>query len=267
MNNELITIRPMVEDDLNTVLNIIESHDEDDAQEAQRDYQEDGINGQFILLYDQKVIGVTGAKRVPACDNTFKLSWTYVDKPQCGQGFGRRLLEHLLNEISKSNGRKIFVYVSDYVDEDGTAIYAAALTLYQSLGFSIEVTIKDYYDEGESLHILGKSLKQKPIDQLNYNNESPKIIFDQLYEVAETESTFGFTWKTKFLGRSFTAQDVQIGIDAASEEQASMVLISFPSNFNNVATPLFEAGFNHIGQLKDYYEDGIHEDHYAYRFR
>lgn len=255
----------MTEDDIDTVLDIIESHDEDDAEEAQRDYQDEGINGQYVLSYDNKVIGVTGAKRIPACDNTFKLSWTYIDKQQCGQGFGRQLLQHLLAEINNCNGRKIFVYVSDYVDEEGHAIYAAALKLYQSLGFTVEVTIRDYYDEGESLLILGKSLKQTPIDQLNYNNESPKIVFDQLYPVAETESTFSFSWKTKIFGRSFTADDVKIGIDAAIEEQASIILISFPSNFNNVATPLLEAGFNHIGQLKDYYEDGIHEDHYAYR--
>ena len=265
MTHSKIDIRPMQQDDLNKVLNIIEGHDEDDAQEAQRDYQEHGISGQYVAVLDDQVIGVTGAKREQACDNTFKLSWTYVDAAQCGRGHGRALLKHLLNEITDCGGRKIFVYVSDYVDEEGTAIYAAALKLYQSLGFATEMTIKDYYDEGESLMILSKPLRSSSEEQLNYNNESPKIVFQELYPVAETEHTFSFSWKTKIFGRSFSAQDVSIGLEAAKDEQAHLVMISFPSNFNNIAAPLFEAGFQHIGQLKDYYEDGIHEDHYAYR--
>ena len=265
MNNKLTTIRPMQDDDLESVLQIIEEHDEDDAQEAQRDYQESGISGQYVLVYDNNVIGVTGAKRVTACDNTFKLSWTYVQKQNCAKGYGRQLMQHLLQEIKDCNGRKIFVYVSDYVDEDGIAIYAAALKLYQSVGFEIEFKIEDYYDKGESLTILGLAFRKTPTEQLSYNNESPKIVFQQLYPVAETENTFSFSWKTKLFGKSFTAEDVKIGTRAAVEEQASIVLISFPSNFINVTKPLFEAGFSQVGQLKDYYEDGIHEDHYAFR--
>ncbi|MBL4772743.1 MAG: GNAT family N-acetyltransferase [Alcanivoracaceae bacterium] len=265
MKDQLISIRPMLDEDLDSILEIIEEHDEDDAQEAQRDYQDVGISGQYVILYDNKVIGVTGAKRVEACDNTFKLSWTYVDKQYCGKGYGRQLLQHLLDEITSCNGRKIFVYVSDYIDEEGVAIYAAALGLYQSLGFETELKIEDYYDKTEALTVLGLVLKKPASDQVSPTSESPKIVFKELYPVAETENTYSFSWKTKVFGKPFSAQDVKIGIQAALDVKANIVLISFPSNFDNVTMPLFEAGFSQLGQLKDYYEDGIHEDHYAFR--
>ena len=268
MNSKSTSIRQMLDEDLDQVLKIIAAHDEDDAEEAQRDYQEGGISGQYIMLLDNQLIGVSGAKRVEACDNTFKLSWTYIDKEYCNRGYGRQLLQHLLDEIISCNGRKIFVYVSDYIDEDGVAIYAAALKLYQSLGFETELKIADYYDRGESLSVLGLALKPAPSDPSELPSvisESPKIVFKQLYPVAETENSYSFSWDTKFFGKSFSASDVKIGIDAAHDVEASMVLISFPSNFDNVTMPLFEAGFSLLGQLKDYYEDGIHEDHYSFR--
>ena len=260
-----ISIRQMLDEDIDAVLEIIDGHDEDDAEEAERDYQEMGIAGQFVMLLADQIIGVSGARRIDATDNTFKLSWTYVDEDHCGQGFGRQLLQHLLDEIHKANGRKIFVYVSDYIDEDGVSIYATAMKLYQSIGFIEELKIEDYYDKGESLSVLGLELKQADADFEECVIESPKIIFQELYPVAETENTYSVSWKVKMFGNSFSPSDVKLIVNAAYDVKANLVLISFPSNFDNVAMPLFEAGFSQVGQLKDYYENSVHEDHYALR--
>ena len=90
--------REMTKDDVPVVLDIIEGHDEDDAEAAAEDFhQPSGVWGYFVLTAGSQVLGVTGLQVPPACDKTAWISWTYIDAEHTGQGLGRTMLNHLLD--------------------------------------------------------------------------------------------------------------------------------------------------------------------------
>ncbi len=259
-------LREMQEADIDAVVALITAHEEDDGEEAENDYRASGgVQDQFVLEENGEIIGVTGFLSPPGCDNTHWLSWTYVHKDHTNQGKGRKILNELIEHLKQAGGRKLFVKVSDYVSEDDGAIYAAALHLYQSLGFSIEITLKDFYDAGEAQIILGLHLI--PTDdndaQFQTQDEQVPVEFNSVYEISETDDAYGFSWNTEG-DALFSVEDVQIGLDRAKEEGGRVVFLTFPSNFSGVGEVLSKAGFVHEGVLQDYYEDGVHEDHYIY---
>ena len=262
-------LREMQEADIEEVVALITAHEEDDGEEAENDYRAaGGVQDQFVLEESGEIIGVTGFLSPPGCDNTHWLSWTYVRKDHTNQGHGRKLLNDLIDHLKQAGGRKLFVKVSDYVSEEGGAIYAAALHLYQSLGFAIEITLKDFYDAGEAQIILGMHLKS--VDerdaQFDTEDEQVPVDFNSVYEIAETDGAFGFSWNTE--GKAlFSVEDVQIGLDRAKEEGARVVFLTFPSNFSGVSEILSSAGLVQEGALQDYYEDDVHENHYSYALK
>ncbi len=258
-------LREMQADDIDAVVAIIDTHDDDDAEEAERDYHEvGGFYDQFVLEQEGKVIGVTGFKTPPGCEQTHWLSWTYIHEDYTNQGLGRKMLTELIEHLKEQGARKLFIKVSDYVSDEGEALYAAALHLYQKLGFVIEITHEDFYDEGESQMILGMRLK--PInDQAVVIEEQLPIQFNAIYEIAETEDAYSFGWHDQG-DALFSVADVEVGLESAKEEEARAVFLTFPSNYFGIGDTLLRAGFQRAGRLDDYYEDGIHEDHYSYRF-
>jgi ribosomal protein S18 acetylase RimI-like enzyme len=174
------------------------------------------------------------------------------------------MLTELIEHIRGQGGRKLFVKVSDYESEEDGAIYAAALHLYQSLGFSVELTHNNYYDEGEAQIILGMRLKDAP-EELDVQPENCPVQFNSVFEIAETDDAYSFGWHDE--GESlFTKEDVLIGLDDVRSKQGRAVFLSFPANFTGVHEALLAAGFSESGVLKDYYEDGIDEQHFVYRF-
>jgi len=144
------TLRPMYMSDLVHVIDIINSHDDDDAHAAETDYQESGFDNQYVLEHDGQVVGVSGYRMVEETDQTAWLSWTYLDKHHRGNGFGKQMVSEVIEHFSNNEGRKLFVKVSDYVCPDHGAIYERALSLYKTLGFKTEVTNKDFYDDKEN---------------------------------------------------------------------------------------------------------------------
>jgi len=254
-------LREMKTDDIDRVVAIIDSHDEDDAEEAEAGYREiGGTYDSYVYEADGKVIGVTGYSIPPACEDTYWLSWTYIDDEYTNQGHGRKMLTEIIDIIKEKGGRKLFVKVSDYVDPEDGAIYAAALHLYQALGMKIEITHKDFYDEGEAQIILGMRLKNKATTEIHENNCN--VQFDGVFEIAETDGAYSFSWHDEG-EEPLSAEDVQIGINAVRDDGARAIFLSFPSNFTNIEAPLLESGFSHSGALSDYYDDGIDEHHYS----
>ena len=263
-------LRPMLEDDIDAVIAIIESHDEDDAEDAQRFYREfNGCYGQFVLEQQGELIGVTGFEAPTGCDQSYWLSWTYIDAQHTNRGLGRKMLTELFDYLQQQQGgRKLFVKVSDYVDEEDGPIYAAALHLYESMGFSIEVKHENFYDVGEAQIILGMRLQQEQ-ESPAVTQQLVAIKFNEIFEIGETEGSWSFGWNEQKGGGSdapFTVEDVQTGMDAVREESARCVFLSFPSNYAGIGDALIESGFTQAGKLKDYYADGIDEVHYAYTF-
>ncbi len=254
-------LREMQEDDINKVVAIIDSHDEDDAEEAEAGYRQvGGTYDNYVYEVNGEALGVTGFSTPPGCEQTYWLSWTYIDEKHTNKGHGRKMLNEMIAHIKEIGGRKLFVKVSDYIDPEDGAIYAAALHLYKSLGFKIEITHKDFYDKGEAQMILGMRLKDK--ENLVIENEIRNIQFDGVFEIAETDDAYSFSWHDE--GEyPLEAEDVKIGIDAVKADGARAIFLSFPSHISNIEEPLLQAGFSNAGILKDYYQDGLDEKHYS----
>lgn len=256
-------LAPMQKKDLKAVLAIIDAHDDDDAEAAEQSYKQQGIKGQFVYRIEGRIAGVTGYRPIAGSDRSCWLSWTYLEKSLCGQGHGRRMMDALLPELKRLNVRKVFVAVSDYVDPEDGPIYAAALALYKSLGFTMELTLPDYYDEGEAEMILGRRLRPRK-EGVDIQEENDPIRFHQVDEIAETDGAYVFGWEVGG-DKHFTAADLDIGVQAVRNKPgARSVYVSFPSNLPMIHAPLREAGFENIGRLVDYYEDGVDELHFVY---
>ena len=268
------TLRPMQTDDIHAVVALIESHDEDDAEDAQAGFNaKHGLEDYFVLEQDGEVIGVSGFRTPPACEHTHWLSWTYIHAEHVKRGHGRAMISEIIDHLKSKGGRKVFVKVSDYAeeDDDGQLVetYAAALHLYQSLGFSIEITHKDYYDAGEAQIILGMQLKGRSAQDAHAGDaqfeQVRPVQFNAVFEIVETDGAFSFGWQEQ--GKKlFSLADVELGLAEVKKRQGRAVFLSFPSDYKNIGEILFTAGFQNSGVLDDYFDDGIHEQHYTYYF-
>jgi len=264
---ERTQVREMYMSDTVSVVEIINDHDEDDGEAAEAEFQDEGIEGQFVLVDDETVLGTTGYREVENCDGTYYLSWTYLDEDYRGQGLGKKMLSDVLNRLRDQDARKIFVKVSDY-EEEGVNVYAAALSMYKSFGFKVEVVGEDFYDEGESQTILGLEFKAQS-EGMSIADEKPVIRFNGLFEIAETDGAYTFAWIVEksagFFGkRSFTPEDLELGIRSVKEQGGRKIFLTFPSNLVLIHRPLQAVGFKYVGQLKDYYEEGLHELHFSH---
>ncbi len=269
-------LRTMYMSDLPKVLAIIEQHDEDDGESADADFTENGLDNYFVIDIDDTVAGVTGFTEVAGTDKTFWLGWTYLEESQRGQRLGKRMVSDLLEKLRAINGRKVFVKISDYEDPEGGKIYEPALRMYQALGFTLEVTNNDFYDVGENQLILGLDLTATDADDndatfapVEIADEKPVIRFNGLYEIAETDGAYSFSWtvqdsKKLFGKRSFSVEDLQLGLQSVKDEGGRKVFLTFPSNLPLIHQPLAAARFKLAGQLQDYYEQGVHELHFTH---
>lgn len=277
-------LRPMKAADIDAVVDLIDGHDEDDAEDARAGFAGgDGIDDYFVLEVGGQLIGVSGFRTPPACEQTHWLSWTYIHEDHVNQGHGRRMIGEMLEHLRSLGGRKVFVKVSDYaeINDAGERVetYAAALHLYKSLGFVVELTHKDYYDEGEAQIILGLRLREgdagfKDADfgDATFSNlgtapllQARPVQFNAVFEIAETDGAFSFGWRDD--GKQlFTVEDVELGLQEVKKRQGRAVFLSFPSDYKDIDQRLYAAGFRNSGVLDDYFEDGIHEQHYTYNF-
>ena len=264
----MIDIRKMAIDDVDEVVDLIETHDDDDSEDAMHDFKDNGIQYQWVILNKNKIVGTSGFRPVPETENTAFITWTYVHKNFCKKGYGNKIFQFVLDELEKNNAKKIFIKISNYEDEDGNRPYYAASRLYEKNGFNLEILSKDFYDEGEDQLIYSKDLR-KNLDQVLKEDEKPTIRFENIYQISETVGAYSFSWKVIkkpfFQKRSFTKEDLLIGIDAVRKERGRIIFITFPSNLPLIHLPLKDAGFKLVGKLKNYYEIGIDELHFVYQ--
>ena len=261
-------IRPMTEADIDDVVDVIESHDEDDAEDARDDFEHNGIINQWVAEIDGIVIGTCGYRQVPESYGSGWVSWTYVHQDHCGKGLGKQLFRYVLDHAIDAGAQKLFIKVSNYVDEEGRNIYLAATKMYESFGFECEIVSKDFYDDGEDQIIYSKNLAPLPEEATEKETEKPVIRFVSIYEIAETNGAYTFRWevtkKSLFKQRSFTVDDIQVGLRAVKESGGRIVFLTFLSNLPLIHSPLVSAGFKLVGELKDYYEPGVHELHFVH---
>ena len=262
-------IRPMAERDVEGVVDVVDSHDEDDAEDARSDFEQNGTKTHWVIEANGSVIGVSGYRPVPETQGSGWISWTYVHEDHCSQGIGRKLFHHTIEHAREAGAEKLFIKVSNYVDEDGHNIYMAATKMYESFGFECEVISKDFYDIGEDQFIYSKYLIPLPGEEIKKQNEKPVIRFVDIFEISETNGAYSFTWEVtrkSFLEkRSFSTDDLRIGLQDVKERGGRIVFLTFLSSLPLIHSPLVEAGFKFVGELKDYYEPGIHELHFVHR--
>ncbi|MCK4710483.1 MAG: hypothetical protein KAU21_17850, partial [Gammaproteobacteria bacterium] len=130
-----------------------------------------------------------------------------------------------------------------------------------------------FYDEGESQYILGLNIQNPGIDDTDdepvIEDEKPIIRFNGLHVIAETEGAYTFSWEVKdskrlFGKRSFTVEDLQLGLQGVKSDGGRKVFLTFPSNLPLIHKPLQAAGFKYVGRLANYYDNGVHEFHFSH---
>jgi ribosomal protein S18 acetylase RimI-like enzyme len=264
-----MNLRPMNEADIDPVVEVIDSHDDDDAEDARRDFELNGTEYHWVAELDHSVVGVSGYRPVPETTGSGYISWTYVHEDHRGRGIGKKLFSNAVDHAVDAGAQKLFIKVSNYVDEDGDQIYLSATKMYESFGFECELISKDFYDDGEDQLIFSKSFMSSTEEDVEKITEKPTIRFIDIFEIAETNGAYSFSWevtKKPLLGtRSFSVEDLRIGLKAVAEQGGRIVFLTFLSNLPLIHSPLVEAGFKFVGELKDYYEPGIHELHFVQR--
>lgn len=260
----------MHENDIDAVVNIIDSHDDDDAVDARKGYESsNGLQDQYVLEHDGRILGVTGYATPPGCEQTHWLSWTYVHEDHVNLGHGRKMITEIVEHLRTNGARKLFLKISDYSEPNAAGkqecIYAAADHLYKDIGFTEEIVLKAYYDKGETMTILGMRVTERETSNQPSavpSSEKHKIQFNSIFEIAETDDAYSFGWTEKGK-KMFGPSDVQLGLEEVRSRDGRAVFLSFPHTYEGIADTLFSAGFSNAGSLEDYFEDGLHEQHFS----
>jgi len=260
-----VQFRPMQPEDLNTALQIIYETDEDDYETAAEEFQDEGVDGHYVLTKDGAVIGLTGCECMDEddiTDGSFFLSWTYLSQKHRGEGLGTMLLEQMLEVIRQNNGRKVFVSTSDYVDPEKGDVYRAARQLYSQAGFTEELRHPNYYNPTEAMITFGLRLEQLQPRQ-SFRPEGRKISLKDIDEIAETEDAYAISWEYTD-GEGSTSVDFQRVIQEVEKWEGRVIFVAIPSDAEQLIQLMVNCRFRQEGQLADYFEDGIHEVHFRY---
>jgi GNAT superfamily N-acetyltransferase len=246
-------LRPMGNQHLDVVLDIINETDEDDAAEAKDSFARNGIAGMFVLQNEGQVLGVTGAYEADDAEQVMWLSWTYLTGEARGEGLGRFMINELLGFLNKHGTRKIFIATSDYQD-DGVDIYADARALYEAFGASEELRVPGYHSADETKIIFGlhnPGVQSSPADDMDAVDG---IKFHDLFPAPESDGGFSVNW-TAFGQGVVGLVDV---IEEAKNEGVRSVFISLPQDISDFASDeLKYTGFQQQGTLSDYYKCGL----------
>lgn len=95
---------------------------------------------QFLFAeQDGKTCAFACYGHIPDSDSTYELYWLATHCQYCGQGIGKRLVSELINRLKAEGARKIFLKT------DGKEQYKETRRFYDSCGFTLEATLKQYY--------------------------------------------------------------------------------------------------------------------------
>lgn len=251
--------RPMQQQDVRAAVAIVYDHDEDDAAWAQQTYQQ-SLAGQFVLTHKGKVIGVSGAVPLEGTDRTWSISWTYLDRTLIGQGYGRALLDSVLNWIRSQGGRKVFVNTSNYVDETDGDVYRDAREAYRAAGFSEELRHDHYYDRNESMICFGMRLI--PPGPTEDDANLGKIQLQDIDEIPECDGAYWLAWELR--ADETDAEGFQMIANQVKDWEGRVIFMAFPSDVVNASEFTRKMRFREAGRLTDYFGDGVDEVHYRY---
>lgn len=261
---ETMELRPMIPADVDQALRIIRDHDEDDYETATESYERYGVEDQYTLMEQGKVIGVTGCRYIEDTDRSYWLSWTYVDREYRGQGVGRAMLEELLGLLTERGVRKLFVNTSDLADPQRGSVYQDAIKMYEALGFRLELKYDDYYAPGESRLTYGRRVGPLYGLRPQVQPNSAGMELTGIEEIPETDDAYFVQWQYTQDGSMFTLEDLRRLARNAKDWKARCLFMGLPSDMPQVEEALQAGGFFSCGRLIDFYEDGLDEAHYRF---
>ncbi len=252
--------RPMSPSDLDDVLKLVRAHDKEDAAAAAESYADRGLDGQFVLVRNEAVIGVTGARPIPETDQSYWLSWTYMDRMAMTDArlTGQLLLYQLTAWLKGEGARKVFVEISS-VDAPigGGSARGGADWSYLRSGFARELTQRDYYDVAESLTVMGLRLGLGQAERAG-EETAPAVITDA-DEIEETDDAYYIDWAYAEDGPGDDTERIMEWVDKIRRWEGRMALVGVPGNASAVLQQFRQAGFTEEGRLADLIQDGVDE--------
>lgn len=92
--------------------------------------------------------------RIEMTRSSFDLYWLATHRDLRGRGIGKKLLEETCRQAQMMGSTMLIAETS------GREMYAPTRAFYDSAGFALEATIRDYYDKGDDKLIYIKRFDQ-----------------------------------------------------------------------------------------------------------
>jgi ribosomal protein S18 acetylase RimI-like enzyme len=135
--------------------NFFHDHEVEVAVELIAERLAKGISTGYHFVFAE-VDGVTAAYscygHIEMTKSCFDLYWLVTHNDFRGKGIGKKLLDETYREAKKM-GCKIII-----AETSGREHYAPTQAFYISAGYTLEATIRDYYDDGDDKQIYTKRL-------------------------------------------------------------------------------------------------------------
>jgi len=101
---------------------------------------------------DRAVIGYACFGPIPCTVSSYDLYWIAVHPSKQRHGIGRKLLEHVEQQIAEYGGTRV------YVDTSGRDAYGATRSFYERMGYARAAVLPDFYAPGDAKVVYLKSL-------------------------------------------------------------------------------------------------------------
>ncbi len=249
------SFRPMVSADVRPALRIISAHDSDDAEVAEASYEK-SLAWQYAFCVDGELAGVTGGTPIEETDDSWWLSWTYLDAVHRGKGLGREMLGRMLEVMRRERARKVFLTTSSLSGRDGKPKYGAAIRAYEAAGFEHEARHAGFYTPGEAMLVMG--LRIRATVKRAIVPDAREIRLGVAHEIDETDDTYALDWR--FVdGPGDGVEAFETAIEALHELEARIAFVGLPSDAPAAIALTESAGFHVDGTVRDFYADGVDE--------
>ena len=255
-------LRPMTEDDIDSILETIRLCDEEEAKTAGEVFEEEDWEGQYVLTEDGIVKGVTGIEYIDGTDNSYWLLRSFLVPQLRERGLASSMTQELLGILNEMEARKVFVNTGDSADAVIAAEYKEEIKCYESLGFKLELSYENYYEPGESRLTYGRRVGPVYSARPLFEPDARGVELVDISEIEETMGAYIIDWDYTDDEETFGVNDVMKEIKRAARREGRCVFVGFPTNLPWVDEVLKDAGFHECGRLIDFYEDGIDEVHY-----
>lgn len=141
VNEDILRIKDMV-----VSTNFFYDHEVEIAVELITERLEKGESSGYHFVFAE-VDGFTAAYscygHIEMTRSCFDLYWLVTHNDYRGKGIGKKLLEETYKEARKMGCTMIIAETS------GREHYAPTQAFYRSAGYTLEATIRDYYDKGD----------------------------------------------------------------------------------------------------------------------